>query len=283
MLGAAFDLSDDEKASVSIFNNVTSAEHFEAARTIAGASHVLLKNEDNILPFDFASKKVAVFGTQAESPCVGGGGSGQVTPAWLPTPLLTVHARVGGSEYGTMTDDVTYAGDDKSVEEMQDLAKDADLCLFFVGTSSAEGSDRETLQLTNDGYIPSVAAKCARSVGVVTTPGAVLTPWADDVEGLIIHFMPGVASAFATMDVLVGDVNPSGKLPITMPIIENQEGFTTKQFPGVDNKGNVTYSETNAFGYRFYHLHNESPRYWFGEGLTYSQMNLSKVSERIER
>jgi len=265
-------------ATPSIYNNVTSDEHFQAARTIAANSHVLLKNSDNLLPYDFNGKKVAIFGTQADTPCVGGGGSGQVSPAWLPTPLLTVHAHVSGGSYGDLTDDVTYAGDDKSVEEMQELAKDADICLFFLGTSSSEGGDRDTLKLTNDRYVIDVAKKCAKSAAIVTTPGAVLTPWEDVVDAMIIHFMPGVASAFASMDVLAGDVNPSGKLPITMPMVENQEGMTESQYPGLDGGMNATYSEGWAFGYRYYHLHKESPRHWFGEGMSYSNFELSKAT-----
>ena len=132
--------------------------------------------------------------------------------------------------------------------------------------------------LTNDGFVSKVASFCEKSVAVVTTPGAVLTPWADDVDTLIINFMPGVASAFATMDVLSGDVNPSAKLPITMPMIENQEGMTADQFPGRDGGMNATYSETWSFGYRFYHEHRESPRYWFGEGMTFSNFQLSNPS-----
>ena len=87
--------------------------------------------------------------------------------------------------------------------------------------------------------------------------------------------MPGVAGAFATMDVVVGDVNPSGRLPITMPMVvsgavagrqlntltnppdnltsqENQEGMTMEQYPGLDAGENSTYTEGWAFGYRWY-------------------------------
>ena len=127
-------------------------------------------------------------------------------------------------------------------------------------------------------HVASVAEHCDKSEAVVTTPGAALLPWADAVDAVVVNFMPGVASAFATMDVVVGDVNPSGHLPITFPNVENQEGFTEEQYPGLDDAENVTYTEGWAFGYRFYHLHEEKPRYYFGEGLSYTTFDLTAVS-----
>ena len=119
---------------------------------------------------------------------------------------------------------------------------------------------------------------------MVTTPGATLLPWADSVDAILVNFMPGVASAFATMDVVLGDVNPSAKLPITFPMIENEEGMTEEQYPGLDDGMNVTYTEKWSFGYRHYHSHKLSPRYWFGEGQSYTtfEMTKPKLSEDNE-
>ena len=136
-----------------------------------------------------------------------------------------------------------YLDDDASPEDQIALASAVDLCVFFLQTSSGEGSDRDNLMLWQDGNVHAVAPHCARSVAVVSAPGAVLMPWADDVDAVLLNFMPGVASAFATMDILVGDAEPTGRLPITMPMVENQEGMTEKQFPGVDGNMNSTYTE----------------------------------------
>jgi beta-glucosidase len=159
-----------------------------------------------------------------------------------------------------------------------ELASNSDLCLFFLQTSSGEGSDRDNLNLNADGKVAEVASHCAKSVAVVSAPGAVLMPWADSVDSMLVNFMPGVASAFATVDILVGDEEPTGRLPITMPLIENQEGMTLEQFPGVDGNMNSTYTETWGFGYRYYHLHQEEPRFWFGAGLGYSSFEVTKIS-----
>ena len=130
--------------------------------------------------------------------------------------------------------------------------------------------------LDHDDFIAPVAEHCSRSVAVVTTPGATLLPWSDSVDAILVNFMPGVASAFATMDVVTGDVNPSARLPITFPMIENEEGMTEEQYPGLDGGQNVTYIEKWSFGYRHYHEHKLEPRFWFGEGQSYTTFEMAK-------
>jgi beta-glucosidase len=280
----AFDLTDEEIAQRSIYNNVTSADHFDKARTIAADSHVLVQNNNGVLPlapgfFADPDVNIGVFGSQAgDDSTIGGGGSGRVDPSWKPTPLNTIHARAAGKPYGATSDKVKFVDDEVSLEDQIALAQSSDVCLFFLQTSSSEGADRDNLNLVNDGNVAEVATHCAKSVAVVTSPGAVLMPWSNSVDSIILNFMPGVASAFSTMDILLGDVNPSGHLPITMPAVENQEGFTTEQFPGLDDSQNVTYTEHYAFGYRYYHLHNESPRFWFGHGLSYTEFSVTQMA-----
>lgn len=188
---------------------------------------------------------------------------------------------------------------DGDVEEMKTVAANSDVCFFWLSTMSGEGGDRDSLSLDNDSHVASVADHCKKSLVVVTTPGAALLPWANAVDAIFVNFMPGVASAFATMDVVVGDVNPSGHLPITFPAVENQEGFTEEQvrdflmgrnyyfsdsslllsqYPGLNEAENVTYTEGWAFGYRFYHKHDEKPAYYFGEGLSYTTFDVMAVS-----
>jgi len=175
----AFDLTEEEEAVRSIYNNVTSVEHYEAARTIAANSHVLLKNDNDVLPLkaDFWSSdiKVAMFGSQAQTPVVGGGGSGRVDSSWLATPLKTFIARAEGAEYGAEeSDKVLYFGDSMSnddIEEMKEAGKTVDACFFWMSTNSAEGGDRDSLSLDHDDFVAPVAEHCAKSIAVVTTPG----------------------------------------------------------------------------------------------------------------
>merc|ERR1712113_331589 len=80
--------------------------------------------------------------------------------------------------------------------------------------------------------------------------------------------MPGQEYGHAIADVLMGDVNPGGKLPITFPSKENEMEFKPKQYPG--ENGISVYSEKLQVGYRWYDVHNVTPAYPFGHGLSYT-------------
>ena len=88
-----------------------------------------------------------------------------------------------------------------------------------------------------------------KTIVVFVTPGAALTPWAKDVSGVITPLMPGQAYGDAIASVLFGDVNPSGRLPLTFPNVENEVNFTVNQWPGVDGK--AEYTEKLLVGYRW--------------------------------
>ena len=110
-----------------------------------------------------------------------------------------------------------------------------------------------------------------KKVLVMSTPGAVLTPWSKDIDGILLNFMPGQAMGDAIANTLFGDSNPSGKLPLTLPNEENEQRMTISQYPGLDHGENATYSETFYFGYRWYDKHNVQPKFPFGHGLSYSK------------
>lgn len=158
------------------------------------------------------------------------------------------------------------------------LAKDADAVLIFVGTTSSEGGDRRDLSLAEeDKLISAVAAAAGNKVSVVAvTPGAILTPWRDEVGAILIPFMPGQEYGNAIVDVLFGDVNPSAKLPITFPKIENEVGFAEEQYPG--KNGVSLYSEGLEVGYRWYAAHDVQPAFPFGHGLSYTNFEYSNLT-----
>ena len=151
------------------------------------------------------------------------------------------------------------------------LAKAADTAIVFVATPSAEGSDRGTLALKDNGdaLVAAVVKANPRTVVVVSGPGAVLMPWADDVAAVLLNFMPGQEGGNAIVRVLFGDVSPSGKLPITIPNRDNEVEFTQAQYPGVftdpddPSQQKATYSERLEVGYRWYDAHGKSPLYPF--------------------
>ena len=99
-------------------------------------------------------------------------------------------------------------------------AKAADVAIVCTGTDSSEGSDRKNLSLpwADDQLISAVAAAQPNTVVVVASPGAVLMPWSDSVKAILLTYMAGQEAGNAIADVLFGDVNPSGRTPLTMPM-----------------------------------------------------------------
>lgn len=84
-------------------------------------------------------------------------------------------------------------------------------------------------------------------------------PWSKDVQGILVNFMPGQQAGNAIADVLFGKVNPSARLPITMPNIENETKFSPAQWPGLPDPKNpdyANYTEKLLVGYRYYDQHD---------------------------
>ena len=150
-------------------------------------------------------------------------------------------------------------------------AKAADVAIVFAGERAGEGYDRTGLALPGDldSVIDAVAAVNPRTVVVLNTAGPVSMPWLDKVSGVVEAWFPGQFDGEAISSVLFGDVNPSGRLPMTFPVNESQ-GPATKpdEYPG-DGK-NANYSEGVLVGYRWYDAKNQAPLFPFGFGLSYT-------------
>lgn len=153
-------------------------------------------------------------------------------------------------------------------------AKDADVAIIFVGTTSGEGNDRPSLGLggvqacatcEQDLLVRAIARVQPKTVVSVVSPGAVLLPFSNDVSAILASFMPGQAYGAAICDVLYGNVAPSGKLPVTFPNHDNELNFSTAQWPGLPgpppppgagaSKNHITeanYTEGLLVGYRYY-------------------------------
>jgi beta-glucosidase len=157
-------------------------------------------------------------------------------------------------------------------------AKAADAAVVFVSDTTTEGSDRTTLALPGDqdALVSAVAAANPRTIVVLNTGGAVLMPWVDEVEGVIEAWYAGQEYGDAIASVLFGDVNPSGRLPITFPARDRQgPGRTPRTFPGVD--GTVHYDEGLLVGYRWYDAKVQTPLFPFGHGLSYTTFAVSDL------
>ena len=101
-------------------------------------------------------------------------------------------------------------------------------------------------------------------------------PWADDVGAIVNMFMPGIEAGNALADVLTGVINPTGRLPLTFPNVENEVNFTRLQYPGVNAIS--VYSEKLEVGYRWYGAHGVKPAYAFGHGLSYTTFSYGNLT-----
>merc|ERR1711937_1026134 len=100
--------------------------------------------------------------------------------------------------------------------------------------------------------------------------------FADDAAAILVSFMPGEQHGNAISDVMWGAVNPSARLPITMPNVENEVGFTESDYPGIDLV--ATYTEGLEVGYRWYDANDVTPKFEFGFGLSYTTFKYTDLA-----
>jgi beta-glucosidase len=250
---------------------VTNNADQDAGLAIAEAGTTLLKNDGSVLPYSpAATSSIAVIGADAStSPMIDGGGSASVVPSQVVTPLQGIQDEVGS---GTT---VTY-NDGSDVTAAAATAADAQQAVVFVNDYETEGADRTSLGLpgNDDQLIEAVAAANPRTVVVLNTGAPVLMPWLSQIAGLVEAWYPGQDDGTAIAQVLFGQTNPSGHLPVTFPASASQTPVSTpQQFPGVN--GQVDYSEGIDVGYRWYDQNNVTPLFPFGYGLSYTSFKYS--------
>jgi beta-glucosidase len=152
----------------------------------------------------------------------------------------------------------------------------ADVAIVCVSDATTEGADHPiTFPGDQDELVAAVAAVAKKTVVVLNTGGAMLLPWADQVDAIVENWYGGQRMGNAIAHVLVGDVNPSGKLPVTFPMTEDQlYARENRQFPGVVPPGgvhlDVNYDEELLVGYRWFDEKQLSPLFPFGHGLSYT-------------
>ncbi len=235
------------------------------ARRIAEQAIVLLKNTGGQLPLDAAkTHSVAVIGPYAGAAQTGGGGSSHVVPLYTVDPVTGIKNRLPAGAT------VSYA-DGSDVTTAATLAASADVAVVMVGDQETEGRDRPNLSLAGnqDQLVAAVAAANPHTVVVVKSGAPVLMPWLDKVPAVVEAWYPGEEDGNAVAAVLFGDVNPSGKLPVTFPRAETDTpAHTPDRWPGVN--GVATYSEGLQIGYRWYDQQHIQPLFPFGFGLSYT-------------
>jgi beta-glucosidase len=163
-------------------------------------------------------------------------------------------------------------------------AKKAHVAVVFASDYETEGADLATIDLpaSENELISAVAAANPDTVVVLNTGSAVTMPWLNQVKGVIEAWYPGQDDGNEIAAVLFGDVNPSGKLPVTFPqSLAQVPASTAAQWPGTS--GTVQYSEGVLVGYRWYDTKGITPLFPFGYGLSYTSFAYSHLVVRPGR
>jgi beta-glucosidase len=181
---------------------------------------------------------------------------------------------------------ILYApGEDPRPARAVAAAKEADLVLAFIGYQEGfetEGWDRPDLELPGgqNELVAALAAANPNTIVVLNAGAPVSMPWADQVAAIVLPYYPGMENGNAVTNVLLGKVNPSGKLPITFPKrLEENPAFVNVSYPGCRE---VNYGEGIFVGYRHYDKKNIEPLFPFGHGLSYTTFEYAKESASLQ-
>ena len=277
------------------------------AQRVEEQGAVLLRNEENQLPLKPSSlHSIAVIGSHADAGVLSGGGSAQVEPVggnavppkeippgpngflavlvWDPSsPLRAIRAKAPNAKvnYDDGTDPAATAK----------LASTSDVAIVFVYQHTHEGADLENLSLPDhqDELVKQVAAANPHTIVVLENGDPVLMPWLNSVKAVLESWYPGQRGGEAIANILFGDVNPSGKLPISFPKSEADLPHLTIPAPPPSNQPaseellptpvfiDANYTEGLKVGYRWYDAENKDPLFPFGFGLSYTSFSYSQL------
>lgn len=250
--------------------------HHEVARQAAAEGIVLLKNDAAALPLQASAQSIAVIGEFAAAPRYQGGGSSFVNATRTSSALAELQKASSTVQYAA---GYSLAGGERDAALAAlavDLAARSDAAVLFIGLTEeeeSEGFDRAHMRLPahHNALVDAVAAVNKRTIVVLTNASAVEMPWADKVQAIVEAYLPGQAGAAAVADVLLGTVNPSGKLSESFPLsLKHNPPYLN--FPG---KYEVTYAERIYVGYRYYDTVDMPVLFPFGHGLSYTTFGYS--------
>lgn len=271
---------DPQEYSTSI---VANPEHIAVARRAAEESMVLLKNDNQILPFNKdKTEKIVVLGVLGDTENIGDHGSSKVHPYYTVTPLRGLMKKMPGAQ-------VLY-DDGSDLEKARGLAAEADAVVIVAGYIHSDegefladrsdiadmGGDRASMRLHQRDIDLIKGLKGVNKNTVVSLVGSsaiLIDEWVDDVPAVIFSFYSGMEGGNVLADLLFGDICPSGKLPYTVAKSEDSYPFFDPD---------CTYIE-----YEYYHGYckmgkeNLPVLYPFGYGLSYTTFQVGKPEVQV--
>ena len=256
--------------------------HHAMAQKASEESIVLLKNEGNILPLPKGAK-VAVIGEFAQKARYQGAGSSVVNCTKLDNTMDVICGCVldiAGFEAGYPR---SGPGDPAMQAKAVELAGKADYVLLYLGLdeiSESEGLDRAHMKLPQSqiDLLAAVSKANPNVILVLSAGSAIEMPWIDQCKAVVHGYLCGQAGASAVLKVLMGEVNPSGKLSESYPM-KYEDTPSAPYFPA--KQRTVEYREGLYMGYRYFETAKVPVRFPFGFGLSYTTFAYSdlKVSE----
>jgi beta-glucosidase len=267
--------------------------HARVTQADAEEAIVLLKNDGGLLPLAKSAKTIAVIGGHADVGVLSGGGSSQVypvggravkglRPATWPGPVIYYPSSPLKALAKRYPEAKVVYDDGTDPARAAKLAATSDIALVFADQWTTESQDVPTLALpgNQDATIDAVASANRKTVVVLTTGGPVLMPWLDKVGAVVEAWYPGTAGGEAIARVLSGEVDASGRLPISFP--RSEADLPRPKLDGLDKAKDepfdVDYTiEGAAVGYKWYDLKQIQPLFPFGHGLSYSQFAYSNL------
>jgi len=259
--------------------------HHALARRAAGESIVLLKNEGGVLPLPRAGK-IAFLGAFARQPRYQGGGSSHVRPTRLDTAheaAVQLLAGRGEVVYAPGYDLARAEPAPALLAEARAAAAGCDAAVVFIGLTDvfeSEGFDRKHLRIPEShvALVEAVAEVQPRLAVVLSNGSPVEMPWLGKARAVLEGYLGGQAGGAAAVDVLFGEVNPSGKLPETFPR-RIEDTAPHRNFPGDERR--VFYGEGVFVGYRHHDAGGPEPLFPFGHGLSYTSFTYADL--RLDR
>lgn len=277
--------------------------HGEIAREVAQRSIVLLRNEGSVLPLSDTGGRIVVVGGRGDTGVLSGGGSSTVRPqdsvidGGLETPQI-YFPRVyhGPGPFQALAErfgdrEVVFFDSDAAAENITD----DDVAVVVVQKWASESQDSPDLSAgaEQDELVRTMAAKAKSTIVVLESAGPMTLPWFQDVDAVLAAWYGGSGGAAAIADAISGDLNPSGRLPVSFPQTERDlprlqmtDPESTTSAPGVPRQGDyisVDYNIEGAdVGYRWHERSGAAPLLPFGYGLSYTRFEYSGISAEVD-
>ncbi len=287
--------------------------HQAVVQSVAEEAAVLLKNDGDLLPLSDKSGSVVLIagsGGRGNMPDMtalfggGGGPGGNSAPGGAPTnapaggnadsvPLFSPMA--GGNAESELINALKQQAPNVTISSLfnadpqkaAEAARGAGVAVVVARQELGEGQDAANLSLpgNQDELIKAVAEANPNTVVLLETSGPVTMPWLSQVKAVLEAWRPGTTGEKAVARILFGAVNPSGRLPVTFPMSEDQQprktidGYSaTAGFSGAGADVDVNYNiEGQNAGYKWYDLKGLTPLFPFGYGLSYTTFSFSKL------